>query len=44
MTSFKILIDPKPFQIRFFKINGIMRTYDGTIYLTLFGSKVYEAI
>ena len=42
--SFKTLIDPKPFEIRFFEIDGIIRIYDGTIYLILFGSKVYEAI
>ena len=42
--SYKILIDPKPLRIRFFKINKIIRIYDGTRYLTLFGSEKYEAI
>ena len=41
---FKTLIEPKPFQIRFFKKDGIIRIYDWTIYLSLFDSKVYEAI
>ena len=31
-------------RIRFFKIDGIIRIYDGTRYLTLFGSEKYEAI
>ena len=38
------MIDPKPLRIRFFKIDGIIRIYDGTRYLTLFGSEKYEAI
>ena len=42
--SYKTLIDAKPLRIRFFKIDGITRIYDGTRYLTLFGSKEYEAI
>ena len=42
--SYKTLIDPKPLQMKFFKIDGITRVYDGTRYLTLFGSKEYEAI
>ena len=41
--SYKTLIDPKPLQIRFFKIDGIIRIYDGFRYLTLFGSEKYEA-
>ena len=31
-------------RIRFDKINGIIRIYDGTRYLTLFGTKKYDAI
>ena len=42
--SKKNVIDPKPLRIRFFKIDGIIRIYDGTKYLTLFGSQKYEAI
>ena len=42
--SYKILIGPKPLRVRFFKIDGIIRIYDGTRYLTLFGSEKYEAI
>ena len=42
--SYKTLIDPKVLCIRYFKINGIIRIFDGTRYLTLFGSEKYEAI
>ena len=42
--SYKTLIDPKPLRIRFFKIDGIIRIYDRTRYLKLFGSEKYEAI
>ena len=42
--SYKTLIDPKPLRITFFKIDGIIRIYDGIRYLTLCGSKEYEAI
>ena len=31
-------------RIRFYKINGFIRIYDGTRYLTLFGSDKYYAI
>ena len=31
-------------RIRFDKINGIVTIYDGTRYLTLFGTKKYDAI
>ena len=41
--SYKILIDPKPFRIRFDKINGFLRIYDETRYLTLSGSGKYDA-
>ena len=42
--SYKTLIDSKPLQIRFDKIDGIIRIYDRTRYLTLFGTKKYDAI
>ena len=35
--SYKTLIDSKPLQIRFNKIDGFIRIYDGTRYVTLFG-------
>ena len=38
-TSFKTLIGSKSLQIRFDKIDGIIRIFDGTRYLTLFGTK-----
>ena len=31
-------------RIRFDKIDGIIKIYDGTTYLTLFGTKIYDAI
>ena len=40
----KILIDSKPLWIRFDEIDGIIRIYDGTRYLTLFGTKIYDTI
>ena len=42
--SYKTLIDSKPLRIRLNKIDGFIRIYDGTRYLTLFGSKKYDAI
>ena len=42
--SYKILIGPKPFQIKVDKIDGFIRMYVGTRYLTLFGSENYDAI
>ena len=42
--SYKILIDPKALPIALFKIDGIIRIYDGTRCLTLLGSKKYDAI
>ena len=41
---FHIKIGPKPLRIRFDKIDGFIRIYDGTRYLTLFGSEKYDAI
>ena len=42
--SYKTLIDPNPLGIRFNKIDGFIRIYDGTRYLTLFGSEKDGAI
>ena len=39
---FKALIDPKPLSFRFNKIDGFIRIYEGTRYLTLFRSEKYE--
>ena len=43
-VSYKTLIDPRSLQIRFDKIDGFIRIYDKTRYLTLFGSENYDAI
>ena len=40
--SYKTLIGSKPSRIRFDEIDGFVRIYDGTRYLTLFGSEKYE--
>ena len=40
----KTLIDPKPLRIRFSKIYGLIKIYDGTKYLTLFGSEKYDIV
>ena len=37
--SYKTLIDAKPLRIRFNKIDGFVRVYDGTSYVVLFESK-----
>ena len=37
--SCKTLIDSKPLRFRFDKIDGTIRIYDRTRYLTLFGTK-----
>ena len=42
--SYKTLIAPKPLRIRFDKIDGFIRIYDGTIYLVLFGPEKYDAL
>ena len=42
--SYKTLTGPKPLRIRFDKIDGLISIYDGTRYLTLFGSEKYDAI
>ena len=42
--SYKTLIGSKPLRIRFDKLDGITRIYDGARYLRLFGTKKYDAI
>ena len=42
--SYKILIGAKPFHIRFDKVDGFTRVYDGTRYLVLFGGEKYNFI
>ena len=40
---YKILINAKPMSIRFDKVNGFIRVYDGTTYPTLFELINYRA-
>ena len=40
--SYKTLIDPKLFHVILNKIDGLIRLYGGTRYLTLFGSEKCE--
>ena len=42
--SYKILTGPKPSCIRFNKIEGFFRIYDGNIYLVLFVSGKYDVM
>ena len=42
--SYKTLIDPRPFRIRFDQIGGFIRIYYGTRYLKLFDSEKHDAI
>ena len=42
--SYKTLIGAKPFYIRFNKINGFIRVYDGIINLVLLGAEQYDFI
>ena len=37
------MIGPKPLRIRFNKVDGFIRIYDGTRYLVLFGPERYDA-
>ena len=37
--SYKSVIDSKPLRIRFDKIDEVIRAYDGTRYLVLFGDE-----
>ena len=43
-TSYRALIVSKPLRIRFDKIDGIIRIYDRSKYLILFGTKKDDAI
>ena len=38
--SYKILIGPKPLCIRFEKVDGFLRVYDGIRYLVLFTPEI----
>ena len=42
--SYKTFIDSKPSRIRFDKIDEFIRIYDGTRYLTSFGSEKYDVV
>ena len=42
--SYKNLNGAKRLPIRFDKIDGLIRVYDGTRYLVLFGSEKYDSI
>ena len=42
--SYKSLIDSKPLRVRFDKIDGFIRVYDGTRYLVLIRIKKYDSI
>ena len=42
--SYKTLIGPKPLRLRFDKIDGFIRTYNGTRYLVLLGPKKWDTI
>ena len=42
--SFQTLIGAKPLRVRFDKIDGFIRVYDGSTYLVLFGPEKYDAI
>ena len=42
--SYKTLIGAKPLCIRFDKLYGFIRVYDGRRYLVLFGPEKYDAI
>ena len=42
--SYKILIGAKPLPIRFDKVDGFIRVYDGNRYLVLFDPEKYDAI
>ena len=42
--SYKTLIGPKPLHMRFDKVDGSIRVYDGTGYLVLFGPEKYNTV
>ena len=41
--SYKIFMGSKPLRITFDKVDGVIKIYDGTRYLELFGSRKYNA-
>ena len=41
---YRKLIGPKPLSIRFDKIDGFVRVFDGSRYLVLFGLEKYNAV
>ena len=43
-TSYKTLISAKQLCIRFNKVDGFIRVYDGTEYLVLFDPQKFDAI
>ena len=43
-TSYKTLIDPKPLRLRFNKVDGFIKLYDGSKYLVLLGPEKHDAI
>ena len=42
--SYKTLIGAKLLHIKFDKVDGLTRVYDGAMYLILFGAQKYDAI
>ena len=42
--SYKTLIGGKPLRIRFYKLDGFIRVFDGTRYVVLFGTEKYDFI
>ena len=42
--SYKTLLGSKLLRVRFNKIDGFLRIYDGTRYLTLFATEKYDVI
>ena len=42
--SYKTLVSLRTLRIRFDKIDGIITIYDGTRFLTLFRTKIYDVI
>ena len=42
--SYKTLLGSKLLRVRFNKIDGFLRIYDGTRYLTLFAAETYDVI
>ena len=41
--SYKTFTGPKPLRITFDKVDGVIKIYDGTRYLELFGSRKHNA-